>query len=131
MAFLSTLLRNAFFSFLGHVLFRHFLENISKVKTFWMFSVFFFSTLPKLFQILKIDRNVINMIWLIYLEKCIVIPTQLQDAGCWSDAATLAATHLKGSDYARFILFLNNICFVHINYNFFNLCMGVKVTFMS
>ncbi|XP_039688685.1 WD repeat-containing protein 11 isoform X3 [Medicago truncatula] len=27
--------------------------------------------------------------------------SQLQDAGCWSDAATLAATHLKGSDYAR------------------------------
>lgn len=27
---------------------------------------------------------------------------QLQDAGCWTDAATLAATHLKGSDYARF-----------------------------
>ncbi|XP_031266382.1 uncharacterized protein LOC116124780 [Pistacia vera] len=26
---------------------------------------------------------------------------QLQDAGCWTDAATLAATHLKGSDYAR------------------------------
>lgn len=27
---------------------------------------------------------------------------QLQDAGCWTDAATLAATHLKGTDYARF-----------------------------
>ena len=27
--------------------------------------------------------------------------SQLQDAGCWADAATLAATHLKGSDYAR------------------------------
>ncbi|KAJ4708234.1 WD repeat-containing protein 11 [Melia azedarach] len=27
--------------------------------------------------------------------------SQLQDAGCWTDAATLAATHLKGSDYAR------------------------------
>lgn len=26
---------------------------------------------------------------------------QLQDAGCWTDAATLAAAHLKGSDYAR------------------------------
>ncbi|VAI54979.1 unnamed protein product [Triticum turgidum subsp. durum] len=26
---------------------------------------------------------------------------QLQDAGCWIDAATLAATHLRGSDYAR------------------------------
>lgn len=26
---------------------------------------------------------------------------QLQDAGCWTDAATLAATHLQGSDYAR------------------------------
>ncbi|KAL6006260.1 hypothetical protein ACLOJK_040306 [Asimina triloba] len=25
----------------------------------------------------------------------------LQDAGCWTDAATLAATHLSGSDYAR------------------------------
>ncbi|WJX95819.1 hypothetical protein P8452_77094 [Trifolium repens] len=32
-----------------------------------------------------------------YQEAC----SQLQDAGCWSDAATLAATHLKGSDYAR------------------------------
>ncbi|KAL5729631.1 hypothetical protein ACHQM5_002555 [Ranunculus cassubicifolius] len=27
--------------------------------------------------------------------------SQLQDAGCWTDAATLAATHLEGSDYAR------------------------------
>ncbi|XP_015579668.2 WD repeat-containing protein 11 isoform X1 [Ricinus communis] len=27
--------------------------------------------------------------------------SQLQDAGCWTDAATLAATHLRGSDYAR------------------------------
>lgn len=32
-----------------------------------------------------------------YQEAC----TQLQDARCWTDAATLAATHLKGSDYAR------------------------------
>ncbi|KAF9662884.1 hypothetical protein SADUNF_Sadunf18G0100900 [Salix dunnii] len=29
---------------------------------------------------------------------------QLQDAGCWTDAATLAATHLSGSDYARVLL---------------------------
>lgn len=28
---------------------------------------------------------------------------QLQDAGCWTDAATLAACHLRGSDYARFL----------------------------
>lgn len=27
--------------------------------------------------------------------------SQLQDAGCWTDAATLAASHLKGSDYSR------------------------------
>ncbi|XP_020597443.1 WD repeat-containing protein 11-like isoform X2 [Phalaenopsis equestris] len=27
--------------------------------------------------------------------------SQLQDAGCWIDAATLASTHLHGSDYAR------------------------------
>lgn len=27
--------------------------------------------------------------------------SQLQDAGCWNDAATLAATHLKASDYSR------------------------------
>ena len=26
---------------------------------------------------------------------------QLQDAGCWTDAATLAAAHLKGTDYSR------------------------------
>ncbi|KAF7806409.1 WD repeat-containing protein 11 isoform X1 [Senna tora] len=32
-----------------------------------------------------------------YQEAC----SQLQDAGCWMDAATLAASHLKGSDYAR------------------------------
>lgn len=32
-----------------------------------------------------------------YQEAC----SQLQDAGCWIDAATLAATHLRGSDYAR------------------------------
>ncbi|XP_047942108.1 WD repeat-containing protein 11 [Salvia hispanica] len=32
-----------------------------------------------------------------YQEAC----SQLQDAGYWTDAATLAATHLKGSDYAR------------------------------
>ncbi|CAI8610342.1 unnamed protein product [Vicia faba] len=32
-----------------------------------------------------------------YQEAC----SQLQDAGCWDDAATLAATHLKGADYAR------------------------------
>ncbi|XP_028801224.1 uncharacterized protein LOC114756443 [Neltuma alba] len=25
----------------------------------------------------------------------------LQDAGCWTDAATLASSHLNGSDYAR------------------------------
>jgi len=39
---------------------------------------------------------------------------QLQDAGCWTDAATLAARHLKGSDYARFILVLAIRLFVHI-----------------
>lgn len=32
-----------------------------------------------------------------YQEAC----SQLQDAGCWIDAATLAATHLHGSDYSR------------------------------
>ncbi|KAG2648386.1 WD repeat-containing protein 11-like [Panicum virgatum] len=32
-----------------------------------------------------------------YQEAC----SQLQDAGCWNDAATLAASHLHGSDYAR------------------------------
>ncbi|KAG2407955.1 uncharacterized protein HKW66_Vig0027770 [Vigna angularis] len=32
-----------------------------------------------------------------YQEAC----SQLQDAGCWTDAATLAARHLKGSDYGR------------------------------
>ncbi|XP_042424399.1 WD repeat-containing protein 11-like isoform X2 [Zingiber officinale] len=32
-----------------------------------------------------------------YQEAC----SQLQDAGCWTDAATLAATHLRGSDYSR------------------------------
>ncbi|KAE8718935.1 hypothetical protein F3Y22_tig00109987pilonHSYRG00256 [Hibiscus syriacus] len=31
---------------------------------------------------------------------------RLQDSGCWTDAATLAAAHLKGSDYARFLFFL-------------------------
>ncbi|KAL9249032.1 WD repeat-containing protein [Drosera capensis] len=35
-----------------------------------------------------------------YQEAC----SQLQDAGCWTDAATLAATHLKGSDYARALI---------------------------
>ncbi|PQP98599.1 WD repeat-containing protein 11 [Prunus yedoensis var. nudiflora] len=35
-----------------------------------------------------------------YQEAC----SQLQDAGCWTDAATLAAAHLKGSDYARVLL---------------------------
>ncbi|KAJ8753225.1 hypothetical protein K2173_017829 [Erythroxylum novogranatense] len=35
-----------------------------------------------------------------YQEAC----SQLQDAGRWTDAATLAATHLKGSDYARVLL---------------------------
>ncbi|KAG6589836.1 WD repeat-containing protein 11, partial [Cucurbita argyrosperma subsp. sororia] len=35
-----------------------------------------------------------------YQEAC----SQLQDAGCWTDAATLAATHLKGSDYSRVLL---------------------------
>ncbi|XP_010533145.1 PREDICTED: WD repeat-containing protein 11 [Tarenaya hassleriana] len=32
-----------------------------------------------------------------YQEAC----SQLQDSGFWTDSATLAATHLKGSDYAR------------------------------
>ncbi|WOK98641.1 WD repeat-containing protein 11 isoform X2 [Canna indica] len=32
-----------------------------------------------------------------YQEAC----SQLQDAGCWTDAATLAATHLRGADYSR------------------------------
>ncbi|GAV82489.1 hypothetical protein CFOL_v3_25940 [Cephalotus follicularis] len=35
-----------------------------------------------------------------YQEAC----SQLQDAGYWTDAATLAATHLKGSDYARVLI---------------------------
>ncbi|KAJ0985684.1 hypothetical protein J5N97_004040 [Dioscorea zingiberensis] len=35
-----------------------------------------------------------------YQEAC----SQLQDAGCWTDAATLAATHLHGSDYARALI---------------------------
>ncbi|KAK9102028.1 hypothetical protein Sjap_019282 [Stephania japonica] len=35
-----------------------------------------------------------------YQEAC----SQLQDAGCWTDAATLAATHLKGNDYGRVLL---------------------------
>ncbi|CAH8386239.1 unnamed protein product [Eruca vesicaria subsp. sativa] len=34
-----------------------------------------------------------------YQEAC----SQLQDAGCWIDSATLAATHLNGSDYARLL----------------------------
>lgn len=47
---------------------------------------------------------------------------QLQDAGCWADAATLAASHLKGSDYARFVLFLDYRCFcAYFNWNFFNI----------
>lgn len=29
---------------------------------------------------------------------------KLQDSGRWTDAATLAATHLEGSDYARSFL---------------------------
>ena len=32
-----------------------------------------------------------------YQEAC----SQLQDSGYWIDATTLAATHLRGSDYAR------------------------------
>ncbi|KAI9125672.1 hypothetical protein K1719_003090 [Acacia pycnantha] len=32
-----------------------------------------------------------------YQEAC----SQLQDAGCWTDAATLASSHLNGSDYSR------------------------------
>ncbi|XP_078428005.1 transducin family protein / WD-40 repeat family protein isoform X2 [Wolffia australiana] len=35
-----------------------------------------------------------------YQEAC----SQLQDAGFWTDAATLAATHLHGSDYDRVLL---------------------------
>ncbi|KAL7599614.1 hypothetical protein Lser_V15G24598 [Lactuca serriola] len=35
-----------------------------------------------------------------YQEACSQV-CQLQDAGCWTDATTLAATHLKGSDYSR------------------------------
>lgn len=40
---------------------------------------------------------------------------QLQDAGCWTDAATLAATHLQGSDYARFdpLFFFLEESFLH------------------
>ncbi|XP_061350716.1 uncharacterized protein LOC133295864 isoform X2 [Gastrolobium bilobum] len=49
-----------------------------------------------------------------YQEAC----SQLQDAGCWADAATLAASHLKGSDYARFSYsFLITDVFVHINFS--------------
>jgi hypothetical protein len=36
---------------------------------------------------------------------------QLQDAGCWTDAATLAATHLHGSDYARYFKSSNYVVF--------------------
>lgn len=42
-----------------------------------------------------------------YNKACLCVASsllQLQDAGFWADAATLAATHLKGSDYARFVL---------------------------
>lgn len=39
-----------------------------------------------------------------FLISALSYLTQLQDAGCWDDAATLAATHLKGADYARFTL---------------------------
>lgn len=33
--------------------------------------------------------------------NCETFSSQLQDAGRWVDAATLAATHLQGSDHAR------------------------------
>ncbi|XP_076936637.1 uncharacterized protein LOC143603842 [Bidens hawaiensis] len=40
-----------------------------------------------------------------YQEACsqlsVMFICLLQDAGCWTDAATLAATHLKGTDYVR------------------------------
>ncbi len=34
----------------------------------------------------------------------LLVLDQLQDAGRWIDAATLAATHLEGSDHARSVL---------------------------
>ncbi|KAL5769027.1 hypothetical protein ACOSQ2_015810 [Xanthoceras sorbifolium] len=47
-----------------------------------------------------------------YQEAC----SQLQDAGCWTDAATLAATHLKGSDYARVLQrWANHV--LHVEHN--------------
>ncbi|KAJ1443908.1 WD40-repeat-containing domain superfamily [Sesbania bispinosa] len=46
-----------------------------------------------------------------YQEAC----SQLQDAGCWADAATLAASHLKGSDYARVLQrWAGYVCMVNI-----------------
>lgn len=50
-------------------------------------------------------EKAVNRQGFVILTQLIVIlfPMQLQDAGCWTDAATLAATHLKGSDYARFV----------------------------
>ena len=44
---------------------------------------------------------------------------QLQDAGCWTDSATLAATHLNGSDYARCpLLFFFTVSIKFKNQNF-------------
>lgn len=48
---------------------------------------------------------------------------QLQDSGRWTDAATLAATHLEGSDYARSFL-LPVFVFLRIGYsNCFDLAL--------
>lgn len=54
-----------------------------------------------------------------YINCCLRVALnllQLQDAGYWTDAATLAATHLKGSDYARFCSILNlNLAFLMLS----------------
>jgi len=51
MAFLTALLRNAFFSFLGHVQSKALSGKYIKSENFLDVFSIFFSTLPKLFQI--------------------------------------------------------------------------------
>ena len=53
---------------------------------------------PTIFCALK----VVNMVCLVFAGLIVTYSLmQLQDAGCWTDAATLAAAHLKGTDYSR------------------------------
>lgn len=80
---------------------KHFISKLQKTRSCLSFQVE-----P---LIVMISQHFIEQLHIMLNPCCMTLTDayfnrmQLQDAGYWTDAATLAAAHLKGSDYARFI----------------------------